>query len=924
MESGRKGDRKAIGLLVKLQHASVERFAEEYATNLSPGGMFIRSKAPQPVGSLVKFEVQIAGGIRVMKGMATVRWIRQAGDPEGAPGMGVQFDKLDDATRALVDRMLAAAGKSESSSSDDEGAAADLQAHAAALEAELLASHGAPRADPRGALPSIAPLPALAPLPPVAPSIKPEPNGAARPLEAAPFPLPGDELFVALELEPPPAADELEVPIELEVASPDKPDDAIDLSFADLVADTPAPVVESPSALDDALFAEADPSPMSELPGGLELSTPPSFPPAPVAQSEEDAAGLELSAWADAAPETPPAPPPSPAAPVAKPPVPPAFAAVPTSPMPEVRRKAPPAAPLPTPVLARPPEVVAPRAPQSGDELVFLKPPEKIDPTGPVIGIDLGTTNSCVGVLQAGKPVILRSKQGYNTLPSIVSLTANGKLLIAHPARNQMVLNPQRTVYGAKRLVGRAFDSPTVSQVRERFHYEICPDAKGRAAVRLGDNIISLEEVQGLVLRECKEMAEQGLGRPVSRAVVTVPAYYSEPQREAVRKAGAMAGLKIERILNEPTAAALAFGLNRELNKKVLVYDLGGGTFDATVLKIEKNVFEVLGTGGDIFLGGLDFDNAIVDVLLEKFQTQEKIAFSGDSIALSRVTEVAEKAKMALSERTTFEVHLPTLMMDSSGKPRELRCTLTRDELNATAMPLIERTLDVVRDVLLDAKLKAKDVDEIILVGGQSRMPLVREKLKELFGKAAHASVNADEAVALGAALYSGSVDKVSSVVLIDVLPMTIGIGMPGGGYKRVLERNTALPAQRSFSIPTGRDNEQTIEFSVFQGEDGNIAGNDYLGTVRIEGLPKAPAGLVKVAVTLRLDAECVLHVEASDLATRRTVKSTLATRYTTEDVQKVLGISPAKVEQAQAQRAEELKGRSGRFWGFLKKVVGR
>ncbi|RKH58214.1 TIGR02266 family protein, partial [Corallococcus interemptor] len=555
---------------------------------------------------------------------------------------------------------------------------------------------------------------------------------------------------------------------------------------------------------------------------------------------------------------------------------------------------------------------------------IYLTPPQTLAGTGPVIGIDLGTTNSCVALLSNGRPVVLRSREGYNTIPSVISLSAQNKLLVSHRAKNQLVLRPTHTIYGAKRLVGRPYDSAVVKQVRERFHYEITPDAAGRAAVRLGNDVLSLEEVQGIILRECKEMAETHLNQKVERAVVTVPAYYSEPQREAVRKAGAMAGLKVERILNEPTSAALAYGLNRELNKKVLVYDLGGGTFDATILRIEKNVFEVLGTGGDIFLGGIDFDNLIVDFLLERFQEKEGIAFNGDGIALSRVGDAAERAKMALSERSTFEVHIPMLMMDDAGRPRDLRVMMSRQDLEKICDPLLNRTIDVVRDVLLDAKLKASEVDDIILVGGMSRMPLVRDKLKGLFGKNAQASVNADEAVALGAALYSGSVDKVSSVVLIDVLPMTIGVAMPGGGFKRVIERNSPLPTQRSFAISTSQDNEERMELSVFQGEDNHISANEYLGTVRMEGLPRGPKGSVRVAVTLKLDSECVLHVEAREYSTRKEVKATLATRYSPEELQKQLQVSKEAVSAAEERRGADLKDRAGRFWGFVKKALGR
>jgi molecular chaperone DnaK (HSP70) len=343
-----------------------------------------------------------------------------------------------------------------------------------------------------------------------------------------------------------------------------------------------------------------------------------------------------------------------------------------------------------------------------------------------------------------------------------------------------------------------------------------------------------------------------------------------------------MAGLKIERVLNEPTAAALAFGMSRDLARTVLVFDLGGGTFDATVLRIEQNVFEVRATGGDVFLGGVDFDNKVVELLLERYTKWHKRPFSGDRIALSRIAEAAERAKIALSERTSHEVLLPMLEVDGAGKSRDLRTTLTRAEIDAACDELVERTLTAVRDVLLDAKLKPSQIDEIILVGGQSRMPLVREKLRQLFKKPAHASVNADEAVALGAALYSSTLDKVSSLVLIDVVPMTIGVGRPGGGFHRLIERNSALPVTKSFGLSTERDGQTELEVLVFQGEDSNVSANEFLGAITVTGLPKGPAGLVQVAITLSLDAECVLRVEAREFKTRTVIQATLATRYTT------------------------------------------
>ena len=932
MDQGRRNaERKAVGLLVKLKHTSVGSFIQEYAVNISPGGMFIRSREPQPVGTPVRFEVRIADGQRMLKGSAVVRWTRPAEDVTGPAGMGIQFTELDDASQALVDRML--------QHKSDLSAAAPTAPRAPSSAAKLPSvapivppmASVAPRASSVHTIPSVAPrassvhaIPSVAPrassvhtIPSVAPALTPAPKPiptAARP----PAPVP-----------PPP---------------PPRPSSAVDISLDDLLAFTPAPAPEpdpfdlgpddeySPSKgptdfnLAD-LSAAATPGPPSPAPVAARPVPAPVVPPPPPSAAMQRGSAVELEL--DTSEDDEPLEFARPVAghsqrPVARKPAP-----APTpAPIP---RPAPPSRPtVSTPVIAPAaarPSALPPEPKTSPGQVrtVFLTPPTgDIEGKGPVIGVDLGTTNSCVAVMVNNKPTVLRSREGYNTIPSVVSLSSQAKLLVSHRARSQVLLRPEQTIYGAKRLVGRPFDSAVVNQVRERFHYEIMPDARGRAAVRMGEHVLSLEEVQGIILRECKELAEQHLGQKVERAVVTVPAYYSEPQREAVRRAGWMAGLKVERILNEPTSAALAYGLNREMAKRVLVYDLGGGTFDATVLRIDKNVFEVLATGGDIFLGGMDFDNKLVDLLLERFLKQEKVPFQGDRVALSRVTDAAERAKVALSESNTYEVHIPMLMMDDAGRPRDLHVTLTRAEMEAACMPMVLRTLDVVGDVLLDAKMRVGDVDDILLVGGQSRMPLVREKLKEMFGRAPHAGVNTDEAVALGAALYSSAVDRVSSVVLIDVLPMTIGVAMPGGGFTRVIERNTPLPAQRSFAISTTRDNEEVMELSVFQGEDTHISANEYLGTVRLEGLPKGPKGSVRVAITLRLDSECVLHVNAQEYSTRKEMKATLATRYSPEELRQRLGVARDAAQAAEERRGQDLKERSGRFWGFLKKVVGK
>ena len=879
MDQGRRAtDRKAVGLLVKLKHTDIGNFVEEFAVNISPGGMFIRSREPQPVGTPVKFEVRIADGLRVMKGSAVVRWVRPPEDLSGPPGMGIQFTELDSPSQSLVDRMLQRKGEAPASAPPVAAAAARPPA--------------APAVAPMQGIPSVAP---------VAPGTRPAPG--ARPAEPLAPP-------------PPPPITAVDIPIDELVAATLPPERA----EAPSAARPPARQSSSMQEFDLAdLSAAATPGPAAPPPAAragqassaVELEL----------ESSDDDEPLEFARPVAGQPFRPPARKPAPPPPGARPAAP---AAAP-APAP-TRAPAQPAAPQLAPAAAKPAAPLPPEPKSSPAQVrtVFLTPPASIESKGPVIGIDLGTSNSCVAVVTNNKPTVLRSREGYNTIPSVVSLSSQGKLLVSHRAKSQVLLRPEQTIYGAKRLVGRPFDSAVVNQVRERFHYEILADARGRAAVRMGEHVLSLEEVQGIILRECKELAEQHLGQKVERAVVTVPAYYSEPQREAVRRAGWMAGLKVERILNEPTSAALAYGLNREVTKKVLVYDLGGGTFDATILRIDRNVFEVMATGGAIFLGGMDFANVLVDLLLERFQQQEKVSFQGDRIALSRVTDAAERAKVALSESNSYEVHIPMLMMDEAGQPRDLHVTLTRAEMERACLPMVMRTLDVVRDVLLDAKMRPGEIDDVLMVGGQARMPLVREKLKEVFGKPPHAGVNTDEAVALGAALYSNAVDKVSSVVLIDVLPMTIGVAMPGGAFTRVIERNTPLPAQRSFAISTTRDNEEVMELSIFQGEDTHISANEYLGTVRLEGLPRGPKGSVRVAVTLRLDSECVLHVNAQEYSTRKEMKATLATRYTPEELRQRLGVASDAARAAEERRGQDLKERAGRFWGFLKKVVGK
>ncbi len=495
-----------------------------------------------------------------------------------------------------------------------------------------------------------------------------------------------------------------------------------------------------------------------------------------------------------------------------------------------------------------------------------------------IIGIDLGTTNSCAAVVKDGRPYVIPSREGHNTVPSIVALNSRHRIVVGHLAKAQLLTNPKATVYGAKRLVGRPFESEVVQEIRSKFAYEIVPDANGLAAVRLGPETLSLEQVSALVLREVKEVAQNHLGEEVNRAVITVPAYYNERQRAAVRNAGALAGIHVERILNEPTAAALAYAFGRHLNQRVLVYDLGGGTFDASVLELNDNVYEVVSTGGDTFLGGVDFDNRIVERLLEAWRESTGAPFAGDRVALSRLVDAAERAKCALSERTEFPVHLPFLAL-RDGQPISLDTSLTRPQIVSLVAPLVDRTIEVCHEVLRAKALHAKDIDEVLLVGGQSRMPLVHEKVAGFLGRPPSRAVHPDEAVAIGAALLAHSLGSAEGVVLIDVLPMTIGIGLPGGRVKTILERNTALPARKQYGLTTARDGQTEFELVIVQGESPIASECEYLGTLRLAGLPAGPRGTVKIAVTFELGAECLLTVTARELNTGKQVQAVMSAK---------------------------------------------
>jgi molecular chaperone DnaK len=518
-------------------------------------------------------------------------------------------------------------------------------------------------------------------------------------------------------------------------------------------------------------------------------------------------------------------------------------------------------------------------------------PPSATARRGYVIGIDLGTTNSCAAVVRNGRVEVIASRDGHRTIPSVVAYDAHGRLLVGHAAKAQMVVNPRHTVYGSKRLVGRPFWSPTVQACRDRFHYEIVEAQGGGCAVRFAGREYTLQQISALILREMKEISAQALGEPIERAVVTVPAYYNDHQRTAVREAGALVGLRVERIVNEPTAAALAFGHGRGLQKRVLVYDLGGGTFDASVLEIQGDVYEVLSTGGDTFLGGVDFDDQLVDHLVWKFTERHGVPPPPDRAAWQRIRDAAEELKIALSSAERATARVPFLARAAGGEDLALEVEVTRKELEALTARLVDRTLEVCADVLVEKGLAPGDVHEVLLVGGQSRMPLVWRRVAEAFGREPNKSVHPDEAVAIGAALLADSASRVDSVVLVDVLAMGIGVGLPGGRMATVLPRNVSLPARKAYEIATTKDGQHELELQVFQGDSHQVSECEYLGTLRFPGLPSRPRGEVRLSVEFAVGAEGLLDVTAKDLASGRTAAVKLATVDTPESLRQKLGI---------------------------------
>ncbi len=522
-----------------------------------------------------------------------------------------------------------------------------------------------------------------------------------------------------------------------------------------------------------------------------------------------------------------------------------------------------------------------------------------------VIGIDLGTTNSCVAVMDGSTPKVIENAEGERTTPSMVAFTEDGERLVGQPAKRQAVTNPENTFYAIKRLIGRRFNDPNVAKDQKLVPFKITKAKNGDAWVKAHGKEYSPSQVSAFILQKMKETAEAFLGSEVSQAVITVPAYFNDAQRQATKDAGKIAGLEVLRIINEPTAAALAYGLDKKDGKTIAVYDLGGGTFDVSVLEIGDGVFEVKSTNGDTFLGGEDFDMRLVDYLADEFKKESGIDLRSDKLALQRLKEGAEKAKIELSSATQTEINLPFITADKSG-PKHLTMKITRAKLESMVADLIERTVKPCKDALKDAGLKAGEIDEVILVGGMTRMPKVQEVVKNFFGRDPHKGVNPDEVVAVGAAIQAGVLQgDVKDVLLLDVTPLSLGIETLGGVFTRLIDRNTTIPTKKSQIFSTAEDNQSAVTIRVSQGEREMAADNKHLGQFDLVGIPPSPRGVPQIEVTFDIDANGIVNVSASDKATgkEQSIRIQASGGLDEAEIEKMVKDAEAHAEEDRARR---------------------
>jgi molecular chaperone DnaK len=510
---------------------------------------------------------------------------------------------------------------------------------------------------------------------------------------------------------------------------------------------------------------------------------------------------------------------------------------------------------------------------------------------GKVIGIDLGTTNCCVSVLEGGAVQIVPNKEGGRTTPTVVGFTDKGERLVGQIAKRQAVTNAANTVYAVKRLIGRKYNSPEVQRMKETAPFEIVDSQNGDARIRVQGRTYSPPEISGIVLQRLKAAAEDFLGEPVTEAIVTVPAYFDDTQRQATKDAGKIAGLKIDRIINEPTAAALAYGLGRSDSERIVVYDLGGGTFDVSILEMNEGVFEVLSTSGNTFLGGEDFDERIINWMAERFREETELDLRQDRLALQRLKEAAERAKCELSSLTETNINLPFIAADASG-PKHFNKTLTRDEFEQLVADLVEQTIEPCQKALWDAKLQPTDIDKVILVGGQTRSPIIGRTVKEIFGKEPSAEINPDEVVAMGAAIQGGVLTgDVKDIVLLDVLPLSLGLETRGGLFTRIIERNSTIPLRNSLTFTTVVDNQASVEIHILQGEREVAEGNRSLGKFELVGIPPSPRGVPQIEVSFEVDANGIVSVSAQDRSTGKAhqMRVTPASGLSADEIERLI-----------------------------------